>query len=191
MCLVAEAFFGYLLPGKLSYWGRASHFNLFSTILFIGLQALDLDSGAESVLNLHVIPLVLIGLVPTVALHEVNLNNFATYKPLEEAPAECSKWVSPKVLRVWCAQPTETHALHRFCKCITKNTPVPIWSQRNARNQSFLGAQSQRDAHPSWGHRKALVFLPTINASSLLAFVCIGSKKRIRFTPTITQVPLK
>ncbi|WP_141099406.1 cytochrome b, partial [Pseudomonas nitroreducens] len=84
LCLMAEAFFGYLLPwGQMSYWGAQVIVNLFGAIPFIGPD-LSLwirgdyvvsDATLNRFFSLHVIaiPLVLIGLVVAhiVALHEV------------------------------------------------------------------------------------------------------------------------
>ncbi|WP_151632864.1 cytochrome b [Noviherbaspirillum aerium] len=88
LCLMAEAFFGYLLPwGQMSYWGAQVIVNLFGAIPFIGPD-LSLwirgdyvvsDATLNRFFSLHVIaiPLVLIGLVVAhiVALHEVGSNN--------------------------------------------------------------------------------------------------------------------
>ncbi|TFW03080.1 cytochrome bc complex cytochrome b subunit [Oxalobacteraceae bacterium OM1] len=88
LCLMAEAFFGYLLPwGQMSYWGAQVIVNLFGAIPFIGPD-LSLwirgdyvvsDATLNRFFSLHVIaiPLVLIGLVfaHIVALHEVGSNN--------------------------------------------------------------------------------------------------------------------
>jgi len=88
LCLMAEAFFGYLLPwGQMSYWGAQVIINLFSAIPFIGDTLSTLIRGdfvvSDATLNrffaLHVIaiPLILVGLVAAhlVALHEVGSNN--------------------------------------------------------------------------------------------------------------------
>jgi ubiquinol-cytochrome c reductase cytochrome b subunit len=88
LCLMAEAFFGYLLPwGQMSYWGAQVIINLFSAIPFIGEDLSvwirgDFNVG-DATLNrffaFHVIaiPLVLLGLVAAhlMALHEVGSNN--------------------------------------------------------------------------------------------------------------------
>ena len=74
LCLMAEAFMGYLLPwGQMSYWGAQVIVNLFSSVPFIGPDLSILIRGdyvvSDATLNrffaLHVIavPLVLIGLV--------------------------------------------------------------------------------------------------------------------------------
>jgi len=88
LCLMAEAFFGYLLPwGQISYWGAQVIVNLFAAIPFIGPELSIWIRGdyvvSDATLNrffaFHVIaiPLVLIGLVAAhlVALHEVGSNN--------------------------------------------------------------------------------------------------------------------
>jgi ubiquinol-cytochrome c reductase cytochrome b subunit len=88
LCLMAEAFFGYLLPwGQMSYWGAQVIVNLFGAIPFIGPD-LSLwirgdyvvsDATLNRFFSFHVIaiPLVLLGLVVAhiVALHEVGSNN--------------------------------------------------------------------------------------------------------------------
>ena len=88
LCLMAEAFFGYLLPwGQMSYWGAQVIVNLFGAIPFIG-QDLSLwirgdyvvsDATLNRFFAFHVIaiPLVLLGLVAAhlIALHEVGSNN--------------------------------------------------------------------------------------------------------------------
>jgi ubiquinol-cytochrome c reductase cytochrome b subunit len=88
LCLMATAFFGYLLPwGQMSYWGAQVIINLFATVPFIGPDLAILIRGdfvvGDATLNrffaLHVIalPLVLLGLVVAhiIALHEVGSNN--------------------------------------------------------------------------------------------------------------------
>src|SRR6201747_2056221 len=88
LCLMAEAFFGYLLPwGQMSYWGAQVIVNLFGAVPFIGPDLSEWIRGdyviSDATLNrffaFHVIaiPLVLIGLVVAhiVALHEVGSNN--------------------------------------------------------------------------------------------------------------------
>jgi len=88
LCLMGEAFFGYLLPwGQMSYWGAQVIVNLFSAIPLIGPD-LSLwlrgdyvvgDATLNRFFAFHVIaiPLVLIGLVAAhiIALHEVGSNN--------------------------------------------------------------------------------------------------------------------
>ncbi|MFM9879685.1 MAG: cytochrome bc complex cytochrome b subunit [Burkholderiaceae bacterium] len=88
LCLMAEAFMGYLLPwGQTSYWGAQVIVNLFAAIPFIGPDLALLIRGdfviGDATLNrffsFHVIavPLVLLGLVAAhiIALHEVGSNN--------------------------------------------------------------------------------------------------------------------
>ena len=88
LCLMAEAFFGYLLPwGQMSYWGAQVIVNLFAAVPFIGPDLALLIRGdyvvGDATLNrffaFHVIavPLVLLGLVVAhlLALHDVGSNN--------------------------------------------------------------------------------------------------------------------
>ncbi len=88
LCLMGEAFFGYLLPwGQMSYWGAQVIVNLFGAIPFIGPDLSLWIRGdyvvSDATLNrffaFHVIaiPLVLLGLVVAhlIALHEVGSNN--------------------------------------------------------------------------------------------------------------------
>ncbi|GLR11872.1 cytochrome b [Chitinimonas prasina] len=88
LCLMAEAFLGYLLPwGQMSFWGAQVIVNLFASIPVIGPDLSVWIRGdfvvSDATLNrffaLHVIavPLVLLGLVVAhlVALHEVGSNN--------------------------------------------------------------------------------------------------------------------
>jgi ubiquinol-cytochrome c reductase cytochrome b subunit len=88
LTLMAEAFFGYLLPwGQMSYWGAQVIVNLFSAIPIIGPELSVWIRGdyvvGDATLNrffaFHVIaiPLVLLGLVVAhiLALHEVGSNN--------------------------------------------------------------------------------------------------------------------
>lgn len=88
LCLMAEAFMGYLLPwGQMSYWGAQVIVNLFQAIPFVGPDLALLIRGdyvvGDATLNrffsFHVIavPLVLLGLVAAhlIALHEVGSNN--------------------------------------------------------------------------------------------------------------------
>jgi len=88
LCLMAEAFFGYLLPwGQMSFWGAQVIVNIFSAIPFIGPELAVWIRGDYSIgdatLNrffaFHVIalPLVLLGLVAAhlIALHETGSNN--------------------------------------------------------------------------------------------------------------------
>ena len=88
LCLMAEAFMGYLLPwGQMSYWGAQVIVNLFAAVPFVGQDLALLIRGdyvvGDATLNrffsFHVIavPLVLLGLVVAhiIALHEVGSNN--------------------------------------------------------------------------------------------------------------------
>ncbi|KQV93386.1 cytochrome bc complex cytochrome b subunit [Rhizobacter sp. Root1221] len=88
LCLMAEAFMGYLLPwGQMSYWGAQVIVNLFASVPFVGPDLALLIRGdyvvSDATLNrffsFHVIavPLVLLGLVVAhiIALHEVGSNN--------------------------------------------------------------------------------------------------------------------
>ena len=88
LCLMAEAFMGYLLPwGQMSYWGAQVIVNLFGTIPFVGDEIALWIRGdyvvSDATLNrffaLHVIavPIVLLGLVVAhiAALHTVGSNN--------------------------------------------------------------------------------------------------------------------
>jgi ubiquinol-cytochrome c reductase cytochrome b subunit len=88
LCLMAEGFFGYLLPwGQMSYWGAQVIVNLFAAIPVIGPDLAIWIRGdyvvSDATLNrffaFHVIavPLVLVGLVAAhlLALHEVGSNN--------------------------------------------------------------------------------------------------------------------
>jgi ubiquinol-cytochrome c reductase cytochrome b subunit len=88
LCLMAEGFFGYLLPwGQMSYWGAQVIVNLFDAIPWVGPTLAIWIRGdyvvADATLNrffsFHVIaiPLLLLGLVVAhiMALHEVGSNN--------------------------------------------------------------------------------------------------------------------
>ncbi|MRR56838.1 MAG: cytochrome bc complex cytochrome b subunit [Deltaproteobacteria bacterium] len=88
LCLMGEAFFGYLLPwGQMSFWGAQVIVNLFSALPVIGPDLSIMIRGdfvvGDATLNrffsFHVIaiPLVLVGLVAAhiLALHEVGSNN--------------------------------------------------------------------------------------------------------------------
>jgi ubiquinol-cytochrome c reductase cytochrome b subunit len=88
LCLMAEAFMGYLLPwGQMSYWGAQLIVNLFAAVPFVGPDLALLIRGdyvvGDATLNrffaFHVIavPLVLLGLVVAhlLALHDVGSNN--------------------------------------------------------------------------------------------------------------------
>ncbi|GAB4173618.1 MAG: cytochrome bc complex cytochrome b subunit [Rhodocyclaceae bacterium] len=88
LCLMAEAFAGYLLPwGQMSYWGAQVIINLFSAIPVIGPDLTVWirgdyvvgDATLNRMFSFHVIaiPLVLLGIVAVhvLALHEVGSNN--------------------------------------------------------------------------------------------------------------------
>lgn len=88
VCLMAEAFFGYLLPwGQMSYWGAQVIISLFGAIPWVGEPLAQWIRGdfviSDATLNrffaFHVIalPFVLVGLVVAhiLALHEVGSNN--------------------------------------------------------------------------------------------------------------------
>jgi len=88
LCLMAEAFFGYLLPwGQMSFWGAQVIINMFDALPIIGPDLALWIRGdyvvSDATLNrffaFHVIaiPLVLLGLVAAhiMALHEVGSNN--------------------------------------------------------------------------------------------------------------------
>jgi len=88
LCLMAEAFMGYLLPwGQMSYWGAQVIVNLFAAVPFVGPDLALLIRGdyvvSDATLNrffsFHVIavPLVLLGLIAAhlLALHDVGSNN--------------------------------------------------------------------------------------------------------------------
>ncbi len=88
LCLMAEAFFGYLLPwGQMSYWGAQVIVNLFAAVPLVGEELSVWIRGdyvvSDATLNrffaFHVIaiPMVLLGLVAAhiIALHEVGSNN--------------------------------------------------------------------------------------------------------------------
>jgi len=88
MALMAESFFGYLLPwGQMSYWGAQVIINLFDSIPLVGPDLSTWIRGdyviGDATLNrffaLHVVvlPLVLLGVVAAhiFALHDVGSNN--------------------------------------------------------------------------------------------------------------------
>jgi len=88
LCLMAEAFFGYLLPwGQMSFWGAKVITSLFGAVPFIGDWLMEIIRGDFNVsgvtLNrffaLHVValPLIILGLVVVhiISLHEVGSNN--------------------------------------------------------------------------------------------------------------------
>jgi ubiquinol-cytochrome c reductase cytochrome b subunit len=88
LCLMAEAFFGYLLPwGQMSYWGAQVIVNLFSAVPIIGedlgvwirgdYTISDITLNRFFAFHVVAVPLVLIGLVAAhlMALHETGSNN--------------------------------------------------------------------------------------------------------------------
>ncbi len=88
LVLMAESFFGYLLPwGQMSYWGAQVIISLFSAIPFVGEELALWIRGdyvvSDATLNrffaLHVValPIALLGLVAAhiIALHHVGSNN--------------------------------------------------------------------------------------------------------------------
>jgi ubiquinol-cytochrome c reductase cytochrome b subunit len=115
LAMMAEAFFGYLLPwGQMSYWGAQVIINLFGTIPVFG-EALAVwirgdynvsDATLNRFFALHVIalPLVLLGLVAAhlMALHEVGSNNpdgVEIYKDVDPARRPMPpKPINPKIL---------------------------------------------------------------------------------------------
>ena len=110
LCLMAEAFFGYLLPwGQMSYWGAQVIVNLFGAVPVIGPDLaiwirgdyVVSDATLSRFFALHVIavPIALLGRVVAhiISLHEVGSNNPdgidikknkdpATGKPLDGIP---------------------------------------------------------------------------------------------------------
>src|SRR5205807_1989442 len=88
LALMAEAFFGYLLPwGQMSYWGAQVIVNLFSTVPYIGdalgtwirgdFTCSDVTLNRFFAFHVVAVPLVLLILVAVhlMALHEVGSNN--------------------------------------------------------------------------------------------------------------------
>jgi len=88
LCLMGEAFMGYLLPwGQMSFWGAKVITSLFGAIPFVGESLVTFITGDYNIssvtlnrfFSLHVIalPLLIVGLVAThlIALHEVGSNN--------------------------------------------------------------------------------------------------------------------
>lgn len=88
LCLMAEAFLGYLLPwGNMSFWGAQVITSLFGAVPFVGEALMEWIRGDYNItgvtlnrfFSLHVVavPLVFIGLVifHIMALHEVGSNN--------------------------------------------------------------------------------------------------------------------
>ena len=78
LCLMGEAFMGYLLPwGQMSYWGAQVIVNLFAAIPFGDYVVSDATLNRFFSFHVIAIPLVLLGLVVAhiIALHEVGSNN--------------------------------------------------------------------------------------------------------------------
>lgn len=88
VCLMAEAFFGYLLPwGQTSYWGAQVIVNLFAALPFVGEWLSETIRGDYAIsgvtltrffaLHVAAIPLVIVALLflHIVALHQVGSNN--------------------------------------------------------------------------------------------------------------------
>jgi ubiquinol-cytochrome c reductase cytochrome b subunit len=88
LCLMAEAFFGYLLPwGNMSYWGAQVITSLFGAVPFIGEWLMEFIRGDYTVsgvtlnrffaLHVALVPLLLVGLtfMHILALHNVGSNN--------------------------------------------------------------------------------------------------------------------
>lgn len=88
LCLMAEAFFGYLLPwGNMSYWGAQVITSLFGAVPFIGEWLMEFIRGDYTVsgvtlnrffaLHVALVPLLLVGLtfMHVLALHNVGSNN--------------------------------------------------------------------------------------------------------------------
>jgi len=124
LCLMAEAFMGYLLPwGQMSYWGAQVIVNLFAAVPFIGPDLALLIRGdyvvGDATLNrffaFHVIavPLVLIGLVVAhlLTLHDVGSNN--------PDGVDIKKHKDPKTGIRWTASPSI-----RTTRCTTSSAWV-------------------------------------------------------------------
>lgn len=88
LCLLAEAFFGYLLPwGNMSFWGAQVITSLFGAVPFVGDFLMEFIRGDYSVsgitlnrffaLHVALVPLIIVGLVfmHIMALHNVGSNN--------------------------------------------------------------------------------------------------------------------
>lgn len=88
LCLLAEAFFGYLLPwGNMSFWGAQVITSLFGAVPFIGEFLMEFIRGDYTVsgvtlnrffaLHVALVPLLLVGLafMHILALHNVGSNN--------------------------------------------------------------------------------------------------------------------
>ena len=111
LSMMAEAFFGYLLPwGQMSYWGAQVIVNLFGAVPFIGEDLALWIRGdyvvSDATLNrffaLHVVavPLALLLLVVLhiMALHEVGSNN--------PDGVEIKKHKDPRRAARWMASPS-------------------------------------------------------------------------------------
>ena len=98
LCLMAEAFFGYLLPwGQMSYWGAQVIVNLFSAVPFIGedlgvwirgdYTISDITLNRFFAFHVIAVPLVLLGLVAAhlMALHEDGLEQPGRHRDQEAA----------------------------------------------------------------------------------------------------------
>ena len=88
LCLMAEAFFGYLLPwGNMSFWGAQVITSLFGAIPFIGDRLVEFIRGDYNIsgvsftrffaFSVGLVPLVFVGLVGfhILSLHHVGSNN--------------------------------------------------------------------------------------------------------------------
>ena len=88
LCLMAEAFFGYLLPwGNMSFWGAQVITSLFGALPFVGESLMEFIRGDYNVsgvtlnrffaLHVALVPLILVILVfmHIMALHNVGSNN--------------------------------------------------------------------------------------------------------------------
>ncbi len=88
LCLMAEAFFGYLLPwGNMSFWGAQVITSLFGAVPFIGEWLMEFIRGDYTIsgvtlnrffaLHVALVPLLLVGLtfMHILALHNVGSNN--------------------------------------------------------------------------------------------------------------------
>jgi len=88
LCLMAEAFFGYLLPwGQMSFWGAQVITSLFGAVPYVGGALMEWIRGDFTIsgvtltrffaLHVVLVPFMLVGLVVLhiMALHEVGSNN--------------------------------------------------------------------------------------------------------------------
>ena len=167
LCLMAEAFMGYLLPwGQMSYWGAQVIVNLFSAVPFIGPDLSLLIRGdyvvGDATLNrffsFHVIavPLVLLGLVAAhiIALHEVGSNNpdGVEIKATKDAEDRPSRSTASRSIRT---SPCTTSSSPR-CSCSSSAGGVLRARGRRLlpRVQQLHRGQSAEDAG---AHRPGLV----------------------------------